>query len=134
MEDFQTLLESYEQQTQGAEGEILKGTVLKIAADVVVVDVGRKSEGIVPLRELTNPEGQLTVRPGDVIDVVVEREEPERGVLLSHERAVRLRLWDDLELAHQQNTIVQGHVVSRIKGGLACDIGIKAFLPGSQLE
>jgi small subunit ribosomal protein S1 len=134
MEDFQTLLDNYEQQTQAAEGEVLKGTVLKVTGDAVIVDVGRKSEGIVPIRELTNAEGQLTVRPGDVIDVVVEREEPERGVLLSHERAVRLRLWDDLELAHQQNTIIQGHIVSRIKGGLACDIGIKAFLPGSQLD
>ncbi|MGH9490125.1 MAG: 30S ribosomal protein S1 [Terriglobales bacterium] len=134
MDDFQSLLESYEQENQAAEGEILKGTVLKIASEYVVVDVGRKSEGVVPLRELTNDEGQLTVRPGDIIDVVVEREEPERGVLLSHERAIRLRLWDDLEQAHQQNTIVQGHVVGRIKGGLACDIGIKAFLPGSQLD
>ncbi len=134
MEDFEQLLDTFEQQNQAAEGEILKGTVLKIDGDDVVVDIGMKSEGVVPLREFLDASGNPQVRPGDIIDVVLEREERERGMVLSHEKAVRLRLWDELERAHQEGTIIQGRIVDRIKGGLACDIGVKAFLPGSQLD
>lgn len=134
MEDFEQLLDSYEQQTQAVEGQVLKGTVLKLAGEEVFVDIGRKSEGVVALREFMDLAGQVQVRPGDVIDVVVEREEGERGLRLSHEKAVRLRLWDDLEKAHREGTIIQGHITERIKGGVACDIGVKAFLPGSQLD
>jgi len=134
MEDFEQLLESFEQQNQVAEGEVLKGTVLKIDGEDVVVDVGQKSEGVVRLREFLDANGVAHVHPGDVIDVVIERESGERGLRLSHEKAARLRLWDDLERAAEQATIIQGRIVERIKGGLACDIGVKAFLPGSQLD
>lgn len=134
MEDFEQLLDSFEQQQKAAEGEVLKGTVLKIDGDDVVVDIGQKSEGIVRLREFLDLAGNVQVRPGDIIDVIIERESPERGILLSHEKAVRLRLWDDIERAHKEGTIIQGRIVERIKGGLACDIGVKAFLPGSQID
>ena len=135
MEDFEQLLEeSFEQQNQAAEGEVLKGTVLKIDGEDVVVDVGQKSEGIVRLREFLDANGVAQVHPGDIIDVVVDHDTGERGLRLSHERAARLRLWDELEIAHDQATIIQGRIVERIKGGLACDIGVKAFLPGSQLD
>lgn len=134
MEDFEQLLESFEQQNQASEGEVLKGTVLKIDGEDVVVDVGQKSEGVVRLREFLDANGVAQVHPGDIIDVVIEREGGERGLRLSHEKAARLRLWDELEHAHEQATIIQGRIVERIKGGLACDIGVKAFLPGSQLD
>ncbi|MGH9475692.1 MAG: 30S ribosomal protein S1 [Terriglobales bacterium] len=134
MEDFEQLLESFEQQNQATEGEVLKGTVLKIDGEDVVVDVGQKSEGVVRLREFLDAEGVAQVHPGDIIDVVIDHEGGERGLRLSHERASRLRLWDELEHAHEQATIMQGRIVERIKGGLACDIGVKAFLPGSQLD
>lgn len=134
MEDFEQLLDSFEQQQKAAEGEVLKGTVLKIDGDDVVVDIGQKSEGIVRLREFLDLAGNVQVRPGDIIDVIIERESPDRGILLSHEKAVRLRLWDDIERAHKEGTIIQGRIVERIKGGLACDIGVKAFLPGSQID
>ncbi|HXR97998.1 MAG TPA: 30S ribosomal protein S1 [Terriglobales bacterium] len=134
MEDFEQLLESFEQQNQAAEGEVLKGTVLKIDGEDVVVDVGLKSEGIVRLREFVDATGVAQVHPGDVIDVVIERESGERGLRLSHEKAARLRLWDELEHAADQATIIHGRVTERTKGGLACDIGVKAFLPGSQLD
>ena len=134
MEDFGQLLESFEQKT-AAEGELLKGTVLKISGDDVVVDIGLKSEGVVPRREFLAPDGSLRVHPGDQIDVIVERDDEGGGLRLSHERAVRLRLWDELEKAYRENTIIHGHIVERVKGGLACDIGgLQAFLPGSQLE
>jgi len=134
MEDFEQLLESFEQQNQVHEGEVLKGTVLKIDGEDVVVDVGQKSEGVVRLREFVDADGVAQVHPGDIIDVVIEHEGGERGLRLSHEKAARLRLWDELEHAHEQATIMQGRIVDRIKGGLACDIGVKAFLPGSQLD
>jgi small subunit ribosomal protein S1 len=135
MEDFEQLLESFEQQqNQAIEGEVLKGTVLKIDGEDVVVDVGQKSEGVVRRREFLDAQGVAQVHPGDIIDVVIEHESGERGLRLSHEKAARLRLWDELEHAHEQGTIMQGRIVERIKGGLACDIGVKAFLPGSQLD
>jgi small subunit ribosomal protein S1 len=134
MEDFEQLLESFEQQNQAAEGEVLKGTVLKIDGEDVVVDIGQKSEGVVRLREFLDADGVAQVHPGDIIDVVIEHAGGEQGLRLSHERAARLRLWDELEHAHEQATIMQGRVTERIKGGLACDIGVKAFLPGSQLD
>ncbi|HWG37215.1 MAG TPA: 30S ribosomal protein S1 [Terriglobales bacterium] len=134
MEDFEQLLESFELQNQVHEGEVLKGTVLKIDGEDVVVDVGQKSEGVVRLREFVDADGVAQVHPGDIIDVVIEHEGGERGLRLSHEKATRLRLWDELEHAHEQATIMQGRIIERIKGGLACDIGVKAFLPGSQLD
>jgi small subunit ribosomal protein S1 len=98
------------------------------------VDVGLKSEGLVPLEQVLDHTGAVKFQPGDVIDVVIEREEPEGGYLVSYERAQRLRVWDVIEKAANDKTPVMGTVVSRVKGGLTVDIGLKAFLPGSQLE
>jgi len=135
MEDFEQILESFEQQQlaeQQEEGEVVKGTVLKIAGEDVIIDVGKKSEGFAPLREFLDAEGNVKVRPGDVVDVVLRDQRP--PYRLSHEAAVRLRLWDEIEAAHRDRTIIQGRIVERVKGGLCCDIGVRAFLPGSQLD
>jgi len=135
MEDFEQILESFELQQlaeQQEEGEVIKGTVLKIAGEDVIIDVGKKSEGFAPLREFLDSEGQVKVRPGDVVDVVLRDDRP--PYRLSHEAAVRLRLWDEIEAAHRDRTIIQGRIVERVKGGLSCDIGVRAFLPGSQLD
>ena len=78
--------------------------------------------------------GAVKFNAGDVIDVVIEREEPEGGYLVSYEKAQRLRVWDTIEKAANDKTPVIGTVVSRVKGGLTVDIGMKAFLPGSQIE
>jgi len=99
-----------------------------------VVDVGLKSEGLVPLEQVTDHTGAVKFQPGDEIDVVIEREEPEGGYLVSYERAQRLRVWETIERASNDKSPIKGTVVSRVKGGLTVDIGIKAFLPGSQLE
>jgi len=88
----------------------------------------------VPLEQVTDHTGAVKFQPGDIIDVVIEREEPEGGYLVSFERAQRLRVWDTIEKAANEKTPVMGTVVSRVKGGLTVDIGMKAFLPGSQLE
>jgi small subunit ribosomal protein S1 len=141
MEDFAAALESFDRE-QAAEAAaqafddsaIVTGTVIKLTDKHVVVDVGMKSEGLIPLEQVLDHTGQPKLHPGDTVDVVIEREEPEGGYLLGYEKAQRLRVWDTVEKAHNEKTPVTGTVVGRVKGGLTVDIGIKAFLPGSQLE
>ncbi len=140
-DDFSSALAEFERE-QAAEAaaveafgdKIVSGRVEKQTEKYLVVDVGLKSEGLVPLEQVTDHTGAVKFVPGDVIDVVIEREEPEGGYLVSYERAQRLRAWDTIEKAAADKTPVTGTVVSRVKGGLTVDIGMKAFLPGSQLE
>src|SRR5208337_1533707 len=141
MEDFATALETFEQeqaQTEAAlnDEQIVTGTVLKITPQYVVVDIGYKSEGVVPVAEFTNPEGNVTVQPGEEIPVVRDQGHTEEGYInLSYEKAQRLRAWDEIEKAYNDKSPVKGRVVDRIKGGLAVDIlGARAFLPGSQVD
>jgi small subunit ribosomal protein S1 len=141
MEDFAAALESFDRE-QAAEAAaqafddsaIVTGTVIKLTDKHVVVDVGMKSEGLIPIEQVVDHTGQPKLKAGDSVDVVIEREEPEGGYLLGYEKAQRLRVWDTVEKAHNEKTPVTGTVVGRVKGGLTVDIGIKAFLPGSQLE
>ena len=141
MDDFSAALEAFERE-QAAEAaaveaygdKIVSGTVIKQTDKHLVIDVGLKSEGLVPLEQVLDHTGAVKFQPGDVIDVVIEREEPEGGYLASFERAQRLRVWDTIEKAAADKTPVMGTVVSRVKGGVTVDIGLKAFLPGSQLE
>jgi small subunit ribosomal protein S1 len=113
---------------------IVTGTVVKITDKHVVIDIGLKSEGLIPLDQVLDSNGAPKFQPGDEVEVVVEREEPEGGYLVSYDKAQRLKVWDKLEQAANDKTPVKGMVLSRVKGGLTVDIGIKAFLPGSQVE
>ncbi len=114
---------------------IISGTVVKITDKNVIVDIGLKSEGLLALDQISNPDGTFKFNVGDPIDVVVEREEQNGGgYIVSHEKALRHKIWDKLEEAANTKVPVKGMVVSRVKGGLTVDIGIKAFLPGSQIE
>ncbi len=113
---------------------IVTGTVVKITDKHVVVDIGLKSEGLIPLDQVVDANGASKFKAGDSVDVVVEREEAEGGYLVSYDKAQRLKVWDKLEQAANDKTPVKGMVLSRVKGGLTVDIGIKAFLPGSQVE
>jgi small subunit ribosomal protein S1 len=113
---------------------VVTGTVVKITDKHVVIDIGLKSEGLIPLDQVLDHEGKPKFAAGDSVEVVVEREEPEGGYLVSYEKAMRHKVWDKLEKAANDKTPVKGMVVSRVKGGLTVDIGIKAFLPGSQIE
>jgi len=141
MEDFSAALEAFERE-QAAEAaaveaygdKVVSGTVIKLTDKHMVIDVGLKSEGLVPLEQVVDHTGAAKFKPGDVIEVVIEREEPEGGYLVSYEKAQRLRVWDVIEKAANDKTPVMGTIVSRVKGGLTVDIGMKAFLPGSQLE
>src|SRR5712692_2397830 len=135
-QDFGQLLDQFEQeQSSLQEGEVVRGTVVGITERGVVIDFGYKSEGIVNQNEFME-DGQITVKRGDEVDVLVKNMETGEGYpLLSRADAVRLRAWDDLEKAFNENTSVKGRIAERIKGGLRVDIdGIAAFLPGSQVD
>ena len=118
-----------------AEGEVIKGTVLKVSDSAVIVDVGYKSEGLIPLSEFYDEHGESLVHPGDTVDVLLERTEDRDGhIVLSREKAEKMKIWDEVEKAYADRKVVIGHVIERIKGGLAVDIGVRAFLPGSQID
>jgi small subunit ribosomal protein S1 len=117
------------------EGEVVKGTVLLIDNDYIHVDIGFKSEGMVQSWEFMDEEGTLLVSSGDVVDVLVEDMEDEDGrIILSKEKADRLKVWDIIAEAFEAEEPVEGTIISRVKGGLSVDIGVKAFLPGSQVD
>ena len=135
-EDLEHLLESFSHLAPPGEGEVLQGHVLKVTSKEVIIDFGYKSEGICPLSEFQLPDGSVTVRAGDTIDVMVDRHAPpvEGYTTLSHSRAARLRSWDTLETAFRDGLLVSGRVLGRIKGGLSVDVGVPAFMPGSQID
>ena len=137
-EDFASALESFTTETEEAEGEerIIKGTVLKLTPTHVVVDIGAKSEGMLPISEALDHDGKQKFQPGDPIDVIREKGETEEGYInLSHQKAQKLRAWDEIEKAYNEKKAIPATVVERIKGGLTVDImGARAFLPGSQAD
>src|SRR5689334_20208816 len=135
-ENYEDLLEDYSHFAPPAADEVLQGTILGITQKDVIIDFGYKSEGIVPLEQFLSPSGEITVKRGDTVDVMIDHSgEPVEGyVLLSHTRAARLRIWDHLEKAHNEQLVLSGRVLGRVKGGLAVDVGIKAFMPGSQAD
>ena len=116
-------------------GEVVRGTIVTINDNDVVVDIGFKSEGMIPRSEFLDREGKLTVKPGDDVDVLVERFDEMTGEMrLSRERAAKMRVWDVLETAYREGHPVRGKVLERVKGGLSVDIGVRAFLPGSLVD
>ncbi len=135
-EEGESFKELYEESLQEvAEGEVVHGRVIHVGPEFVTVDVGFKSEGQVPLREFRQKDGTLLVNVGDEIDVLIERRESEIGlVTLSKEKADKYKFWDEISRAWNEDQVIEGKIVSRIKGGLNVDIGILAFLPGSQVD
>src|SRR5256885_2713052 len=133
-DSYEQLLDQYGTR-KFAEGEVMKGTVLKITDTDVIVDIGYKSEGVIPVAQFIDATGQLTIAVGDVIDVLLEDTEDGDGhIVLSKEKAEKVRVWEEVEKAYNDNAIVRGRVLERIKGGLSVDIGVRAFLPGSQID
>jgi small subunit ribosomal protein S1 len=140
-EDFAALLEeSFKGKGKGSggelkENEIVKGTVVQVTKDYAVVDIGYKSEGQVPIIEFGLLDGKPNVKPGDPVDVLLESRENDTGmVVLSKEKADKMRIWDEISAACERDELVEGTIVGRVKGGLSVDIGVKAFLPGSQVD
>ena len=118
-----------------APGGIVQGRVLKVTDEEVVIDLGLKSEVSVPRQEFLSSDGQLTVAAGAAVDVWVDQfDEATGSVVVSHQKAARRRVWEEIEQAFQKQTILHGRVVERIKGGLTVDIGVRAFLPASQAD
>jgi small subunit ribosomal protein S1 len=134
-EEYQHLLEDYSHLAPPSRHEILEGRVLKISGPDVFIDVGLKSDGVAPISHFTSADGACSVKPGDVVEVMVEHGHSSEGyVLLSHEKAARLKIWETLERAMEQHLTISGRVLARVKGGLSVDVGVKAFMPGSQLD
>ena len=134
---MEALLDIYDKKMSSfTEGEIVKGRVLKITATEVVVDIGYKSEGLLNKSEVTDHKGEVKVKPGDEIDVYVDRLEDSSGyVTVSREKAERMLVWDRIEAAFKADEPISGRVVDRVKGGLSVDVGgVKAFLPGSLID
>jgi small subunit ribosomal protein S1 len=138
MDSFAAL---FEQSVEGGdfarEGEIVAGTVVAVGRDAVVVDIGGKSEGVIPLREFADAGGQTAVKPGDKVDVYIESRENDDGlVTLSKEKADKMKVWDEISNACEADELIEGTISQRVKGGLSVTIrgGVKAFLPGSQVD
>jgi small subunit ribosomal protein S1 len=133
---FESLLAEYETgRSVVVENEIVKGTILQITKDHALVDIGYKSEGIIDIREFHGLDGAVLIAVGDVVDVLVEAREDDSGLcVLSKEKADKLKIWEQLSDKNDAGETVEGVIVSRVKGGLQVDIGVRAFLPGSQME
>ena len=130
------LSEMVEESLKGVQqGEVLQGMVMMISKEHVVIDVGYKSEGQIPIREFLDNEGNITVKVGDSVDVLLERLETEDGgILLSKEKAAEVKVWDDIRNAYNENKALKGKIIARVRGGYTVDIGVHAFLPGSQAD
>lgn len=116
-------------------GDIVKGSVVEVQTDFVLVDIGYKSEGLISLSEFRVIEGKSSINPGDEVEVYVEKIENENGmVVLSKDRADMMKAWNDISKAAESQEVIEGTVIAKVKGGLSVDIGVKAFLPGSQID
>lgn len=127
--------ELYEQSlSQLQYGDVTRGTVVQITADAVMVDVGWKSEGYIPIKELKDDQGNVLVSVGDDIEVFIDKRDADGSLVLSREKAAKLKVWDEIKKVCENNLTIKGTVVEKVKGGLSVDIGITAFLPGSQVD
>jgi small subunit ribosomal protein S1 len=132
---FSQMFEESQKGSKFAEGEVVEGQVVKIENDFVTIDIGYKSEGQVFRNEFMDNQGNLGIEPGDHVLVYIERIEDDEGrLVLSKEKADVLRAWDEISEACEKDELVEGTIVAKVKGGLSVDIGVKAFLPGSQVD
>lgn len=115
-------------------GEVVPGTVISLSNDYVVVDIGDKSESEIHISEFKNENGEIEVNVGDIFDVYVEKREAEGGVRLSREKAVGIKVWEDIAKIQEADGTISGRIENRVKGGLSVDIGVPAFLPYSQID
>ena len=136
VQDADNFMELYEDSLKSIqEGEVVKGEIVQIDKEYVLVDIGYKSEGQINIQEFIDPEGNLTANVGDKVDVLLERREDDEGVItLSKEKAAKIKIWDQIKEIYEKNDTIKGTIISRIKGGLSVDVGLQAFLPGSQVD
>lgn len=134
-ESFRALFEQALDAEEIKEGQVVPGTVIGIENDYVIVDIGYKSEGRIPRNEFRDSTGVIVVKNGDKIEVYLDSIEDEDGMLvLSKEKADLMKAWDEISAACENDEVIEGTITARVKGGLSVDIGVKAFLPGSQVD
>jgi small subunit ribosomal protein S1 len=132
---FAQLLEKKYAKDDIVEGKIVKAKILSINKDFVLVDVGYKSEGLISIKEFSTIDGEIKIKEGDTIEVLIESREDDSGhMILSKDKADKLKVWDEIDNAANRDELIEGKIISRVKGGLQVDIGVKAFLPGSQVD
>ena len=136
IQDHNDFMELFEENLESIrEGKVVKGEIVQIDKEFVLVDIGYKSEGQIRIAEFTNSRGGLTARVGDEVDVVLVRKEDKAGrIILSKEKAAKVKLWDKIEESFRKQNTIKGTITSLVKGGLCVDIGVQAFLPGSQAD
>ncbi len=135
-QDMESFMDMYEESFKRfAEGEVVTGRIISVDKDHVLVDIGYKSEGQIRINEFKDEHGNIAVNVGDVVEVMVEAwDEEEEVVFLSKEKAAKVKIWDEIKKAHDENGTVEGVILNRVKGGFSVDIGVPAFLPGSQAD
>jgi len=134
--DGKNFMELYEESLKSIqEGGLVRGEIVHVDKEFVLIDIGYKSEGQIPIGEFIDPEGKVTARVGDKVDVLLERREDDEGIIiLSKEKAAKIKIWDEIKEIYEKGSTIRGKVVARVKGGMSVDIGLPAFLPGSQIS
>ena len=133
-EEMDSMQDLYDQSFRNIqEGEVIRGRIVQVSDDFVMVDIGYKSEGQISIHEFRDEEGKLQADIGDEIDVLLEFHDDDDGTIhLSKEKAAKIKVWDDISRIYGDDGTIEGKIVAKVKGGLAVDIGVPAFLPGSQ--
>lgn len=133
--DFEKLFTESVKEQDFKMGDIVTGTVVEVQSDYVLVDINYKSEGLIPINEFRVVDGVRSVKPGDQVEVLIDRIENENGMIgLSKNKADMMRAWSDISKAAENEEVIEGTVIAKVKGGLSVDIGVTAFLPGSQID
>lgn len=133
--EFETLFQAATNEQDFRVGDIVNGTVVEVQSDYVLVDINYKSEGLIPINEFRIVDGVRQVKVGEQVEVLIDRIENENGMIaLSKDKADMMRAWTDISKAAENEEIIEGTVIAKVKGGLSVDIGVKAFLPGSQID
>ncbi len=134
--DADNFMQMYEESLKSIqEGEVVPGEIVQVDKEYVLVDIGYKSEGQISIHEFMDEQGQVSAKVGDKVEVLLERREDDEGVIrLSKEKAAKIKIWDQIKEIYESDGTVTGKIVSRVKGGLSVDIGLQAFLPGSQVD
>jgi small subunit ribosomal protein S1 len=135
-ENMDSMMDMYEESFKRFdEGEVVTGRIISMDKDYVLVDIGYKSEGQIRIQEFQDEAGNLVADVGDTVDVMVEWwDDEEERVVLSKEKAAKVKVWEDIKKAYDEDQTVEGVIINRVKGGFSVDIGVQAFLPGSQAD
>lgn len=135
-DSMENLMDMYEESFKRfAEGEVVTGRIISVDKDHVLVDIGYKSEGQIRIQEFLNDAGQVNAQIGDRVEVMVEWwDDEEERVVLSKEKAANIKIWEDIKRSYDDEGTIEGVITNRVKGGFSVDIGVQAFLPGSQAD